>query len=145
MCEQFEPVQFWTFWRTGKICFSNIFVSKNDTNYYIHICLYQKNNTNKYPNIFVSKKLYKYDTNEYLYRKTANLLLSTCQLSHHLRKLVCFSQKTIGNKEDKSLHYFHFPPAQDRAQRWWEKVQVPLLWDQVTFPFWWKAKGGVQK
>ena len=36
----------------------------------IPIYLYpKKNDTNEYPNIFVSKKLYKYDTNEYLYWK----------------------------------------------------------------------------
>ena len=33
----------------------------------IRIYLYQKNNTNEYANIFVSKKLYEYDTNEYSY------------------------------------------------------------------------------
>ena len=31
--------------------------------------MYQENDTNEYPNIFVSTKLYEYDTNEYLYRK----------------------------------------------------------------------------
>ena len=35
----------------------------------IRIYSYQKNDTNEYPNIFVSKKWYEYDTNEYSYRK----------------------------------------------------------------------------
>ena len=35
----------------------------------IRIYLYQENDMNEYSNIFVSKKLYKYYTNEYLYWK----------------------------------------------------------------------------
>ena len=35
----------------------------------IRIYLYQKSNTNEYMNKFVSEKWYKYDTNEYSYRK----------------------------------------------------------------------------
>ena len=35
----------------------------------IRIYSYQKSDTNEYPNIFIPKKWYEYDTNEYLYRK----------------------------------------------------------------------------
>ena len=39
----------------------------------IRIYLYQNFDTNEYPNIFVSKKLYEYDMNEYSYGKYSNI------------------------------------------------------------------------
>ena len=47
-----------------------------------------------------------------LVRSCLIVTLITC---HDLGKLVCFSQKPIENKEDKSLHKMHFKPIGSSA------------------------------
>ena len=45
----------------------------------------------------------------------AHLKIDIAILSFDLGKLVCFSQKPIENKEDKSLHKMHFKPQGSSA------------------------------
>ena len=49
--------------------FSWIYSNQKTIRTNIRIYSYQKNDTNEYPNIFVSNKWYEYNTNEYLYWK----------------------------------------------------------------------------
>ena len=63
--------------------YSTLYDMKNMIRTNIRIYSDQKNDTNEYTNIFVSKKGYKYDTNEYLWQKIFKYIQISEYSSHN--------------------------------------------------------------
>ena len=81
--EQLQLTQIYSNIKDHTNKYPNIFVSKK---WYERIYEYiriQKKHTNEYTNIFVSKKWYEYDTNEYSYRKILEYIRISEYSSHY--------------------------------------------------------------